>query len=51
MNPSEANTLIEFSYVVQTYVLALLTHDGVGQLAYENAVHKVHFYTFLSVGW
>lgn len=40
-----------FSYVVQTYVLALLTHDGVGQLAYENAVHKVHFYTFLSVGW
>lgn len=38
-----------YSSPTHTYMLTLFTHDCVGQLAYKNAVNKVHLHTFLSV--
>lgn len=30
-------------------MLTLLAHDGVGKFTNKDAVHKVHFYTFLPI--
>lgn len=39
----------QYNSATFTYMLALFTHNCVGEFAYKDAVHEVHFYTFLSI--
>lgn len=42
-------SFFQYNSATFTYMLALLTHNCVGEFAYKDAVHEVHFYTFLPI--
>lgn len=43
--------IICYSSLTHTYMLTFFTHNCVCQLAYKDAVNKVHLHTFLPVCW